>query len=60
MKGLQVMCGDAQLMVDLFVNFDCDLDGQNLFERCVLSLVRIAQGVDVGPRAVRRLLGNRC
>lgn len=56
-KGLQVICGDAQLMVDLFVNFDCDLDGQNLFERCVLSLVRIAQGVDVGhaggPEAAR-------
>jgi len=56
-KGLQVICGDAQLMVDLFVNFDCDLDSQNLFERCVLSLVRIAQGVDVGnvggPEAAR-------
>jgi len=45
-KGFQVLCTDAQLLVDLFVNFDCDLDGQNIFERYVSSLVRIAQGVE--------------
>ena len=47
-KGFQVLCTDAQLLVDLFVNFDCDLDGQNVFERYVSSLVRIAQGADIG------------
>lgn len=47
-KGFQIICDDAQLMVDLFVNYDCDLDGQNIFERSVVSLVRVAQGVDVG------------
>ena len=56
-KGFQVLCTDAQLLVDLFVNFDCDLDGQNVFERYVSSLVRIAQGVDIGhvsgPEAAR-------
>ena len=56
-KGFQIICADSQLMVDLFVNYDCDLDSQNVFERCVLSLVRIAQGVDVsqasGPEAAR-------
>lgn len=46
-KGFQLLCKDAQLMVDLFVNYDCDLDSQNVFEQCVTSLVRIAQGMDV-------------
>lgn len=47
-KGFQMICDDAQLMVDLFVNYDCDLDGQNIFEKTVVSLVRVAQGVDIG------------
>ncbi len=38
------LCGDAQLLVDLFVNYDCDLDSSNLFERTVNSVVRVAQG----------------
>lgn len=42
---LQKLCGDGQLLVDMFVNFDCDLDSSNLFERLVNSLVRVAQGV---------------
>ena len=37
---LRVLCADAQLLVDVFVNFDCDLDSGNLFERLVNSLVR--------------------
>ena len=59
-KGFQIICVDAQLMVDLFVNYDCDLDGQNIFERSVSSLVRVAQGIDVsqasGPDAARESL----
>ena len=39
------LCGDAQLLVDLFVNYDCDLDSSNLFERTVNSVVRVAQGL---------------
>ena len=42
---LHKLCGDAQLLVDMFVNFDCDLDSSNLFERLVNSLVRVAQGL---------------
>ena len=41
----RVICGDAQLLVDLFVNYDCDLDSSNLFERAVNSVVRVAQGL---------------
>ena len=42
---LHKLCADAQLLVDLFVNFDCHLDASNLFERLVNSLVRVAQGL---------------
>lgn len=45
LKCLDKLCGDAQLLVDMFVNFDCDLDSSNLFERLVNSLVRVAQGL---------------
>ena len=44
LRCLQAQCEDGQLLVDLFVNYDCDLEGANLFERMVTALVRIAQG----------------
>jgi hypothetical protein len=43
LRCLEAQCGDGQLLVDLFVNYDCDLEGANLFERMVAALVRIAQ-----------------
>lgn len=36
-------CKDGQMLVDLFVNYDCDLDSSSLFERMVNALVRLAQ-----------------
>eukprot|EP00873_Tetraselmis_striata_P021183 jgi/Tetstr1/441447/TSEL_029692.t1 len=44
LKCLKEQCSDGQVLVDLFVNYDCDLEGSNLFERMVSGLVRIAQG----------------
>ena len=44
LRCLQVICEDGQLLVDIFVNYDCDLEGANLFERSVIALVRISQG----------------
>ena len=35
LKCLKEQCSDGQLLVDLFVNYDCDLDGSNIFERTV-------------------------
>jgi brefeldin A-inhibited guanine nucleotide-exchange protein len=32
---LKALMGDPQLMVDLFINYDCDLQASNLFERTV-------------------------
>lgn len=40
---LTEICRDGQLLVDLFVNFDCDLESSNLFERMVNGLVKVAQ-----------------
>ena len=57
LMGLRQLCGDAQLLVDLFVNFDCDLDSANLFERLVNSLVRVAQGLPAGAYT-RPLFGS--
>ena len=35
LKCLKEQCSDGQLLVDLFVNYDCDLEGSNIFERMV-------------------------
>ena len=44
MRCLGAQCEAGQLLVDVFVNYDCDLEGANLYERLVLALVRLAQG----------------
>lgn len=44
MRCLGAQCEVGQLLVDVFVNYDCDLEGANLYERMVLALVRLAQG----------------
>jgi len=33
LECLNTICGNAQLMADLFVNYDCNLQASNLFER---------------------------
>ncbi|CAL8462959.1 g2493 [Coccomyxa elongata] len=43
LRCLAGACESGQLLVDIFVNYDCDLEGANLFERLVLALVRTAQ-----------------
>lgn len=40
---LSEVCRDGQLLVDIFVNYDCDLESVNLFERMVNALVRLSQ-----------------
>ena len=44
MRCIEAICDHGQLLVDIFVNYDCDLEGANLFERLISALVRIAQG----------------
>ena len=49
LRLLQPCCLDGQLLIDLFVNYDCDLENSNLFERLLLCLVRKAQGSHTAP-----------
>lgn len=49
LRLLQPCCMDGQLIIDLFVNYDCDLENSNLFERLLMSLVRKAQGSTTLP-----------
>lgn len=32
---LEKVCKDPQMLVDVYVNYDCDLEAPNLFERMV-------------------------
>ncbi|XP_077296772.1 ADP ribosylation factor guanine nucleotide exchange factor Sec71 [Arctopsyche grandis] len=43
-QALTRICGDAQSVVDIYVNYDCDLSAANLFQRLVNDLSKIAQG----------------
>ena len=35
---------DAQCVVDIYLNYDCDLSLSNIFERLTSDLAKIAQG----------------
>ncbi|EFJ24773.1 hypothetical protein SELMODRAFT_173646 [Selaginella moellendorffii] len=47
-RFLDKLCVDPQVLVDLFVNYDCDVDSHNIFERLVNGLLKTAQGVPPG------------
>eukprot|EP00429_Kryptoperidinium_foliaceum_P002733 CAMPEP_0176025860 /NCGR_PEP_ID=MMETSP0120_2-20121206/12659_1 /TAXON_ID=160619 /ORGANISM="Kryptoperidinium foliaceum, Strain CCMP 1326" /LENGTH=1800 /DNA_ID=CAMNT_0017359051 /DNA_START=49 /DNA_END=5451 /DNA_ORIENTATION=- len=38
------LCTDATTALELFLNFDCDVDEKNIFERMIDCLSKIAQG----------------
>ena len=42
LRGLEELCGHPQVLVDIFVNFDCSLQSSNLFERSINILAREA------------------
>lgn len=43
-QALTRICADAQSVVDIYVNYDCDLSSENIFGRLVNDVARIAQG----------------
>jgi guanine nucleotide-exchange factor len=47
LKMLDKVCKDPQMLADVFVNYDCDLEATNLFERMVNSLSKIAQATPI-------------
>ncbi|KAL9165509.1 hypothetical protein ABFS82_06G175400 [Erythranthe guttata] len=52
LRILEKVCKDSQMLVDLYVNYDCDLDAPNLFERVISTLSKIAQGTqNVDPKS---------
>ncbi|KAI3743894.1 hypothetical protein L1987_56961 [Smallanthus sonchifolius] len=48
LRFLERLCGDSQILVDIFVNYDCDVNSSNIFERMVNGLLKTAQGVPPG------------
>nr|GEW39325.1 brefeldin A-inhibited guanine nucleotide-exchange protein 2-like [Tanacetum cinerariifolium] len=48
LRFLEKLCADSQILVDIFVNYDCDVNSSNIFERMVNGLLKTAQGVPPG------------
>ncbi|CAF3269094.1 unnamed protein product [Rotaria socialis] len=66
-QSLTKICADAQIIVDLFINYDCSMRSGNVFERLVIVLSRAAQGrqaVELGCSQVEehnlRMKGLEC
>ncbi|KHF97384.1 Brefeldin A-inhibited guanine nucleotide-exchange 1 [Gossypium arboreum] len=43
LRMLEKICKDPQMLVDVYVNYDCDHEAPNLFQRMVTFLSKIAQ-----------------
>ncbi|XP_022754739.1 brefeldin A-inhibited guanine nucleotide-exchange protein 5 isoform X2 [Durio zibethinus] len=53
LRILEKVCKEPQMLVDVYVNYDCDLEAPNLFERMVTTLSKIAQGTqNADPNSV--------
>ncbi|KAK8587923.1 hypothetical protein V6N13_086883 [Hibiscus sabdariffa] len=48
LRFLDKICVDSQILVDIFLNYDCDVNSSNIFERVVNGLLKTAQGVPSG------------
>ncbi|KAK7294946.1 hypothetical protein RJT34_17846 [Clitoria ternatea] len=48
LRFLEKLCDDSQILVDIFINYDCDVNSPNIFERMVNGLLKTAQGVPPG------------
>ncbi|KAH6769452.1 HOPM interactor 7 [Perilla frutescens var. frutescens] len=52
LRTLEKIWKDPQMLVDLYVNYDCDNEAPNLFERMVATLSKLAQGTqNVDPKS---------
>lgn len=59
MQALTRICSDAQCVVDIYLNYDCDMSLSNIFERLTSDLSKIAQGrqaIELGATPVSRLV----
>ncbi|KAJ1414879.1 Sec7, C-terminal [Sesbania bispinosa] len=48
LRFLEKLCVDSQILVDIFLNYDCDVNSSNIFERMVNGLLKTAQGIPPG------------
>ncbi|KVH91182.1 brefeldin A-inhibited guanine nucleotide-exchange protein 2-like [Cynara cardunculus var. scolymus] len=48
LRFLERLCVDSQILVDIFINYDCDVNSSNIFERMVNGLLKTTQGVPPG------------
>ncbi|KAM7451901.1 Brefeldin A-inhibited guanine nucleotide-exchange protein 1 [Porites harrisoni] len=61
MQALTRICSDAQCVVDIYLNYDCDLSLSNIFERLTSDLAKIAQGRQaIVQEKSMRLKGLEC
>ncbi|KAJ3299337.1 Brefeldin A-inhibited guanine nucleotide-exchange protein 1 [Borealophlyctis nickersoniae] len=44
LQGLLKICENPQTLVDLYLNYDCDLNAVSVFERIISACGRVAQG----------------
>lgn len=61
MQALTRICSDAQCVVDIYLNYDCDMSLSNIFERLTSDLSKIAQGrqaIELGATPVSSLNYN--
>nr|XP_043611760.1 brefeldin A-inhibited guanine nucleotide-exchange protein 5-like [Erigeron canadensis] len=55
-RMLEKICKDPQMLIDLYVNYDCDLEAPNSFERMVTTLSKIAQATqDADPNSANSI-----
>ncbi|KAM7476342.1 hypothetical protein LguiB_023585 [Lonicera macranthoides] len=57
LRFLKMLYVDSQILVDIFINYDCDVNSTNIFERMVNGLLKTAQGVP--PSAATTLLPSQ-
>ncbi|KFM27432.1 Brefeldin A-inhibited guanine nucleotide-exchange protein 2 [Auxenochlorella protothecoides] len=59
LEGLLPICSSPQILVDVFVNYDCSLQASNLYERSIKALGRMASltgSEGFGPPAATKRL----
>jgi len=44
LEGLLKVCENPQTLVDIYLNYDCDLNLESIFEKLINSCARVAQG----------------
>ncbi|XP_019432960.1 PREDICTED: brefeldin A-inhibited guanine nucleotide-exchange protein 2-like isoform X2 [Lupinus angustifolius] len=48
LRFVEKLCVDSQILLYIFINYDCDVNSSNIFERLVNGLLKTAQGVPPG------------